>query len=338
MIYNAIANPIIFENHNFVDFLPSSTILCVTRRSYDLSVSKWPRLKNFKNIIIRESGYPTEQEIEYLCNRYCDLFSSATEVILGIGGGSTLDAAKAFSTRLIQKSRERTDLRLILVPTNLGSGAEITPYATLWDFDSSRKTSLELYRGIKQSLFLEDSFLTSLNLEDLNIGILDAICHAYDSYTSRNTNPFFRELARSCFNELVKDLGLLTKFQLRTGEQICKIRARTLIAGLCIAQTKTSLSHGLSYGLTLVDKIPHGYAVALVLNSWLKYNSYEDSATDLLTDQFQSYMDSSSYISNLRTGLSREMLQYRKGVDSKRLKNSIFVLEENDIQNILSGV
>lgn len=213
----------------------------------------------------------------------------APDCLIGLGGGSSLDTAKALARILTQpegttlSEHLRADLPLkneralpiITVPTTAGTGAEVTPFATVWDFQERKKHSItgnDLF-PIKAIL---DPTLTLCLPEPLTISSgLDAISHALESIWNKNANPVSIGLATQ---SLAISLNVLPELK----EQPCNLTNRSammsasLLAGIAISQTRTALAHSISYPLTLGFDLPHGIACSFTLPELLKYNAEAD--------------------------------------------------------------
>lgn len=213
----------------------------------------------------------------------------APDCLVGLGGGSSLDTAKALA-RILTQPEEMTlsghlreglpfenerALPVITVPTTAGTGAEVTPFATVWDFQERKKHSLtgsDLF-PIKAIL---DPTLTLCLPESLTISSgLDAISHAFESVWNKNANPVSISLATQSLTISLKTLPELKKRPHDLANRSAMMSA-SLLAGMAISQTRTALAHSISYPLTLGFDLPHGIACSFTLPELLKYNTEVD--------------------------------------------------------------
>lgn len=213
----------------------------------------------------------------------------APDCLIGLGGGSSLDTAKALA-RILTQPEEMTlsghlreglpfenkrALPVITVPTTAGTGAEVTPFATVWDFQERKKHSLtgnDLF-PIKAIL---DPTLTLCLPESLTISSgLDAISHAFESVWNKNANPVSIGLATQ---SLAISLKILPELKKRPHDLTNRsaMMSASLLAGMAISQTRTALAHSISYPLTLGFDLPHGIACSFTLPELLKYNAVVD--------------------------------------------------------------
>ena len=213
----------------------------------------------------------------------------APDCLIGLGGGSSLDTAKALARILTQPEgtalsehlraglpfKNERALPVITVPTTAGTGSEVTPFATVWDFREQKKHSVtgnDLF-PIKAIL---DPTLTLCLPESLTISSgLDAISHALESIWNKNANPVSIGLATQSLAISLKVLPGLKEKPFDLANRSAMMSA-SLLAGMAISQTRTALAHSISYPLTLGFDLPHGIACSFTLPELLKYNAEAD--------------------------------------------------------------
>jgi alcohol dehydrogenase class IV len=186
--------------------------------------------------------------------RFQDVFR-----ITAIGGGTVLDAAKAYFC--LQQPKHA---QLLLIPTTFGTGAEITAFATVYD-EQGRKLSLTLPSSVSVSVQYQPDLLHTLPEIELLAGFCDAFAHGFESLWSTRRNQDSILYASASLQ-----LGL--KLWKTWDRSILKSHAHHLqnmgrLAGEAIARSKTTAAHALSYEWTQRYDIPHGFAVAASLPS-----------------------------------------------------------------------
>ena len=202
--------------------------------------------------------------------------SAGAEFIVGIGGGSPLDAAKAIGVmiknpHLTEKTlftdQKLTSIPILSIPTTSGTGSETTPYAILTDHNAQTK------RNLGQTIFCEKAFLDARYTEAVPDTIavntaLDAMTHLVEGYLNTNSNMMSDMLVcqgLTLWGEC--QLNLLNKdFDFETRE---KLMLASTFAGMVIANTGTSLPHGMGYALTYFKGVPHGLANACLFSAYL---------------------------------------------------------------------
>ena len=199
------------------------------------------------------------------------------DFVIGIGGGSPMDAAKAIATLAVQ---ERTDeeifaggyapeaLPMAHVPTTAGTGSEVTPYAILTNDAGQTKTSISSPAMFPRVAFLDGKYTEHLPAASTVNTALDAFSHAVEGMLSRNATPMSDMLAkeslRILYPLLKKTAGTLT---LRERDALLYA---SMLAGMTIAQSGTTAVHGMGYPLTYFYDIDHGRANGLLLGETLR--------------------------------------------------------------------
>jgi alcohol dehydrogenase len=198
------------------------------------------------------------------------------ELIVAIGGGSVIDAAKVLAAAGDDFARVRRfletgsgedalqNLPIIAVPTTAGTGSEVTCWATVWDTDAKKKYSLT-----RPSLYPTTALVDPLLTVDAPRGVtvssgLDALSHALESIWNVHANPVSTALAESAARDVLEVLPRLAA-DLRNLELRGRMARAALMAGLAFSNTRTALAHSLSYHLTLHHGTPHGIACSFSL-------------------------------------------------------------------------
>ena len=200
--------------------------------------------------------------------------------VVGLGGGSALDAAKVLASTIpspdgptlleVFRSKALTKwasrLPLVAIPTTSGTGAEVTPFATVWDHEEMKKYSLSGKFIYPDTALLDSTLTHSLNEKDTLYPALDAASHALESLWNKNATPISQSLAVRALELFNEALPPLLKDQNRLD---CRksMQISSCLAGLAISQTKTAIAHAISYQLTLKYGIPHGLACSFTLPS-----------------------------------------------------------------------
>ncbi len=238
------------------------------------------------------------------------------DFVVGIGGGSPMDAAKAIalmianpteSQELLYENRELPALPLAEIPTTAGTGSEVTPYAILTIH--ARKTKQSISHKIYPGLALIDSrYLKTASLNTLLDTAVDALAHLIESYLNTNANAYNRmysEKGLALFAEIKDDL---MRCRRQGKEPVLSLPDKVfdslmqiaVTAGMAIAHTGTSLPHGLSYPVTYEMHVPHGKAVGIFLPGFLAcYQNKEEVGLLLKRTGFASVEDFTEYLDEL---------------------------------------
>ena len=225
---------------------------------------------------------------------------AAASGVVGFGGGSSMDVAKLAA--LLLGSGESLDeawgvgrargprLPLVLVPTTAGTGSEVTPVSIV-------TVGAEEKRGVSSPMILPD--LAVLD-PDLTLGLpphitaatgIDAMVHAIEAYTSKNTNnnPLSRLLAREALRLLGANIETAV---LDGGDRAARsaMLLGSMLAGQAFANSPVAAVHALAYPIGGIFHVPHGLSNALMLPHVLRFNAPEAGAlyAEIAVDTFPS--------------------------------------------------
>lgn len=310
---------------------------------------------NAEWIIIEISSNPDLDTLDGIAN---DLLNKNIEAVVGLGGGSAMDAAKILSNLLCHSCPSRLNgwfrgnqkiiladcLPLICVPTTIGSGAEITPFATIWDVSKGKKHSLDGVSLRPQMVFLDPCLTLTVPWDQTLFGLLDTVSHALETLWNRGSTIESRLNAITSLDLINKNYEELKKFPARVDlrEEIMKA---SFIAGLAISVNRTALAHSISYPLTAKFQVPHGLACSFTLNSIYNFLLIKNAHL------FKEVLDNSELVLEILGKIKRERLsdyiskycskeEVMKSIDtmlnSSRAGNFIVETDIADIKNIIS--
>ncbi|CAM5206820.1 phosphonoacetaldehyde reductase [Alishewanella longhuensis] len=226
-------------------------------------------------------------------------------VVVGFGGGSVLDAAKIIACAIEGTSKRPLHQRfranetasitrscsLISVPTTAGSGAEVTPFATVWDDAKKRKYSLTGAAVAPDAALLDARLTLSLPAFETLYSGLDALSHSMESLWNTNRTPISEAYSRQAFRLIVQALPDVLANPADTHSRAMMQQA-SLLAGLAIATTRTAVAHSMSYPLTSHYHVPHGIACSYTLPGVLQVlkQDSEGQLAELLHDLYEPAM------------------------------------------------
>lgn len=214
------------------------------------------------------------------------LAEAEVDCVLAFGGGSTIDSAKALALALAPAASSQTlseligtaasfpkgvSLPLYALPTTAGTGSEVTPYATIWNHAERRKLSLAASSIYPHTAYVDPELTDTLPLNSTIYTGLDAINQAAESIWNRGMTPLSEALAQRA---LVLGFDALPRLLENPSDPALRdaMAEASLLAGLAISQTRTSLCHAISYPLTAHFGIPHGLACAFTMSAVLRHN------------------------------------------------------------------
>ncbi len=193
------------------------------------------------------------------------------DCVIGIGGGSALDAAKAIAGLLKTGNSVLDHLEgvgpelpysgpstpFIAVPTTAGTGAEATKNAVL-SVAGQFKKSFRDEKLVAQWAIVDPDLLASCPPPLIAANGMDAFTQLLEAFVSTRANPLTDALARSGIMA-VKD-ALLSLYREQSAAAREKMAYASLMSGICLAQTGLGSVHGLAAPLGALFPIPHGIA------------------------------------------------------------------------------
>jgi len=206
------------------------------------------------------------------------------DFLIGIGGGSPLDAAKAIAVYAANAPQEGTDfamydifkgnfknkpLPMVAIPTTAGTGSETTPYSILTLHKIKNKQNFSSPDVFYKAAFLDGRYTVNLPLQIARNTAVDAMCHLLEGLTSKRASAGSDYIALEGLRILGKHLHALQSGELCESACTELLWAATL-GGIVIAQTGTTIVHSMGYPLTYYKDIPHGLANGLLLGEYLR--------------------------------------------------------------------
>lgn len=210
------------------------------------------------------------------------LVQHAHDGVIGLGGGSAMDAAKAAAavatngvkaTELTGPDKVReAPLPVIAIPTTAGPGSEVTKFAVLTDHAAGAKLSIASMAIMPQWAILDPALTVGLPPKFTLATGLDALCHAIESYGSAWNNPISEGMALQAINLIGANLrtayGFPKNLEARAG-----MLAASCIAELAANTTRLGLGHALGVPMGATHSVPHGLAVGMMLPPMCRFNA-----------------------------------------------------------------
>ncbi|CVI66001.1 Long-chain primary alcohol dehydrogenase AdhA [Eubacteriaceae bacterium CHKCI004] len=207
------------------------------------------------------------------------------DFVIGIGGGSPLDAAKAIALLIanpqedaccLYEPKDLKALPVIAIPTTCGTGSEVTPNAVLTRHAFKTKKSIS-YNIYPELALVDGKYLASANGRLLIHTAVDALAHCVESRLHAKANVYnhmFSEYGLSLWGQLVPVLEQIAAGpdavpSSLSDEDLEAFMLASTVAGMAIAQTTTSLPHAISYEITYNHGVPHGKACGIFLAAYM---------------------------------------------------------------------
>ena len=222
------------------------------------------------------TGEPTDTMIE---NGVKMLKSSGCDFIIGIGGGSPLDSAKAIAAMAVNEGsiadyngKEITGeiLPLAAIPTTAGTGSEATKFTVITDSEKGIKMLLKGDVLVPKLAIVDSSFTIGAPKSVISATGLDALTHAVEAYTSRKAFSMTDTLAVSAVKRIMKYLPIAYK---EPDNSLAReqMSIEALEAGICINNSSVTIVHGMSRPIGALFHVPHGMSNAMLLKECLSF-------------------------------------------------------------------
>lgn len=206
---------------------------------------------------------------------------SNCDFIIGLGGGSCIDAAKAVAVLFTNGGEiedyvqnyieiEKEPLPLIAIPTTSGTGSEVTSVAVI----TNKKTDVKMmikHPSFTPQVAIIDPVLTRSVPPHITAATgIDALCHAIEAYISRFSQPLSDVLALSAIGSIMKYLRIAYE----DGENMEArevMMIASLQAGIAFSNASVALVHGMSRPIGALFHVPHGISNAMLLPAVLDF-------------------------------------------------------------------
>ncbi len=234
---------------------------------------------NISNVIFNDlKPEPSYQDVEALME---DVNKADGDLIVAIGGGSVMDAAKLCS---LLKGSEYTvkdlldnpliakkQLKTIMVPTTCGTGSEATPNAIVAIPEEQSKKGIVNANMIPDYVILDASMVKNLPANIVAATAVDALAHAVECYTSKKatilSDLYAAQSAKLIFENIEKAYNNGNDIEAKS-----KLMLGAFYGGVAITGSGTTAVHALSYPLGGKYHIPHGVSNAILFAHVMEYN------------------------------------------------------------------
>ena len=242
-----------------------STMIASLERTLDNDRVKYTVMTNIE-------GEPTVKMIEEGVEIYRE---NGCDFIIGLGGGSPLDAAKGIAAMTVlegsiadYKGVRIDDAELpplVCIPTTAGSGSEVTKYTIITNEANGAKMLLTGDSLLPKMAMLDYTFSNGCPKTVTAATGLDALTHAIEAFISVNAQPLSDALALSAIKRIMRYLPQVyrdgSNFNARREMSIASLQA-----GICINNSSVTLIHGMSRPIGARFHVPHGMSNAMLLN------------------------------------------------------------------------
>jgi alcohol dehydrogenase len=243
--------------------------------------------------IIEECGITCTTFLDVISNPTIGVVNAATKVykesgstfIVALGGGSSMDVAKATGI-LVNYGGKITDYEgldkvpgpivpMIAIPTTAGTGSEVTASAVITNEEKNYKLSVISYEILPKYAVLDPELIMTAPASIAASCGIDALIHAMEAYVSVFASPFSDAMAEKAM-ELIG--GNIRQFvaNRQNKEEACAMMAGCNFAGISFAWAKLGNVHAMSHPVSAYFHVPHGVANAILLPIVVEYNALAD--------------------------------------------------------------
>jgi alcohol dehydrogenase class IV len=214
---------------------------------------------------------PTTTVVEAGTRRLAD---GGFDSLVAIGGGSSIDTAKAMSV-LVANGGQMRDYKvpaeiskagppLIAIPTTAGTGSEVTRFTVITDSETDEKMLIAGLACCPLAAIVDFELTLSMPLRLTADTGLDSLTHAIEAYVSRRANPFTDGLARSAMGLIARHIRTAcAEPDNRPAREAMMLGATT--AGMAFSNASVCLVHGMSRPIGAFFHVPHGLSNAMLL-------------------------------------------------------------------------
>lgn len=222
-----------------------------------------------------------EPELELVAEALQIIQREKCEVVVGIGGGSALDVAKAAAgltnsphsvyEHFKGKKVDTTGIPFVAIPTTAGTGAEVTPNSVLSDKEHQVKKSIRSPSFLADKVLVDPELMVSLPAKVTAYSGMDAFVQGIEAFTSKNANFLTDALS-------LKGVELVGRHIRRAYEQGDDIEAReamaygSLIIGVAFSNCRLGAVHGMAHPVGALYGVSHGLVCGTLLPTVMRFN------------------------------------------------------------------
>lgn len=243
--------------------------------------------------MVEAAGIETTAFLDITPNPTVDMVNEATKKykefgatsIVALGGGSPMDVAKAVGV-LARYGGSITDYEgahlvpgpiepIIAIPTTAGTGSEVTAFSVITDTSRNYKLTVFSYELLPKYALLDPEMVMSAPPSLAAACGIDALIHAWESYTSVFASPFSDAMAEKAM-ELIG--GNIRRFvaNRKDEEAACAMMSGSMFAGIAFAWARLGNVHAMSHPVSAFFNVPHGVANSILLPVIVEYNALAD--------------------------------------------------------------
>ncbi|MEN3042837.1 MAG: iron-containing alcohol dehydrogenase [Fervidobacterium sp.] len=211
------------------------------------------------------------EQIRILCGNI-RRHSIERTILLAVGGGSVIDAAKAIKyflwTKQIRKRNLKKEPIIVAVPTTAGSGSEVTRFA-VWKTNKNYRVVVEDRSLVPQIAIIDGIFQQSIPSFLKSYAAADALSHALDTLLNKYVNRLVYSLSEFSLHSIMENIKDHCKgFNYEVAQTMVEMAT---ISGICNHLVGCSIIHAFAYAISEQISISHGAAILFCLPAIIEY-------------------------------------------------------------------
>jgi len=206
---------------------------------------------------------------------------SESDLVVAVGGGSCIDAAKAVAVMMTNegslrdyagtaKRFEHRPLPLIAVPTTAGTGSEVTKVTVIIDTERDIKMMISRPELLPKAAVVDAKLSLSCPKSVTAASGIDALCHALEAYLSKKAHPVTDVWALKAIGLLMEHLPTVYASAGQEEAQ-AEVALGAMLAGAAFSNASVTLVHGMSRPIGALFHVPHGISNAMLLPAVLEF-------------------------------------------------------------------
>ncbi|MEJ6939029.1 bifunctional acetaldehyde-CoA/alcohol dehydrogenase [Proteus mirabilis] len=229
------------------------------------------------------------------------------DVIIALGGGSPMDAAKIMwvmyehpETHFEELALRFMDIRkriykfpkmgvkaqMVAITTTSGTGSEVTPFAVVTDDETGQKYPLADYALTPDMAIVDANLVMNMPKSLCAFGGLDAVTHALEAYVSVLANEYSDGQALQALKLLKEYLPASYHEGAKNPVARERVHNAATIAGIAFANAFLGVCHSMAHKLGSEFHIPHGLANALLISNVIRYNANDNPTKQTAFSQY----------------------------------------------------
>lgn len=237
-----------------------------------------------------------------------EMLSFEPDVIIALGGGSPMDAAKIMWVLYEHPEVKFEDLALrfmdirkrvypfpslgekammVAIPTSAGTGSEVTPFAVITDEKTGTKYPLADYELTPDMAIVDADLMMTMPKSLTAASGIDALVHAIEAYVSVLASEMTNGMALEAIRLIFKYLPSAYEEGDTNRKAREKMAHASTMAGMAFANAFLGICHSMAHKLGAAHHIPHGVANALLINEVIRFNAVENPRKQAAFPQYK---------------------------------------------------